>query len=375
LSTVTRSIARIALSLLAVPFLQQEARAQTRLQMHPSVTLVQMYDDNLFSTPDESVADEVTRLSPGLMIARASRRLTVQARYRLDAELYRRHPELNTVTAAQLAALDVGWAPWTSLATKSVLSYATAQRAGELNTLTGLQVGRLPARQFSATESLAYGRGALSKTTLEYHFTREQVAGYPDSDTQSLALGLERRYGPRNRGRLAYTTRRFDFGADPTLAHIVTLGWTSEVSRFTHFEFAAGPSLFGDKVDADVTALLRQRFRKGDAGVGYVRTRTTVLGQPGPVTADGVSATLSRQVGSVRFAVGPSFFRVRGERSDTTVRRVASDLTWRVQRPLAVVVSHQFTLQRGVPNATQPTGAEIAHHTFQVGFTAASVAH
>lgn len=357
-----------------MPLLQQEAGAQSRLQMHPSVTLVQMYDDNLFATPDAPVADEVTRLSPGLIVVRGSRRLTLQARYRLDAELYRRHPDLNTVTAGQLAALDVGWEPSQSWASKAVLSYASARTAGELNTLTGLQVGRLGARQFSTTESLAYGLGALTKTTLEYRFSREQVAGYPDSDAQSLTLGLERRYGPRDRGRLAYTTRRFDFGADPTVAHIVTLGWTSEVSRFTHLELDAGPSLLGHRVDAEVTARLRRRFRRGDAGVAYVRTRTTVLGEPGPVTADGVTATLSRQVGSVRFGVGPSLFRVRGERSESTVRRVTSEVTWRVTRPLAVVASHQFTLQRGGLGAAQPTGTKIAHHTFQVGFAAASAA-
>jgi len=359
---------------MAASLLSGEAAAQTRLQAYPSVTLVQMYDDNVFATAERTVADEVTRLSPGLRVLRASPRLTVLARYRLDAELYRRHPDLDSATAGQVAVLDAGWTPSRSFAGKAVLSYASARTTADLNTLTGLEVGRLESSQLSTTESFAYNLGPLTRTTLEHRFIHEQVAGYPDVDTQSLTLGLERRWGPRNRGRLDYTARRFDFGPDPTVAHIVTFGWISEVSRVAHLELEAGPSLFGGTVDAEAAAQLRRRFRKGEASVGYVRTRTTVLGEPGPVTADGVTAALSRQVGAVRFGFGPSLFRVRDQGSDITVRRMASHLTWRVKRPLEVVVSHQFSLQRGVPGATPATGAEIAHHTFQIGFTAASAA-
>ena len=108
--------------------------------------------------------------------------------------------------------------------------------------------------------------------------------------------------------------------------------------------------------------------------MGYVRTRTTVLGEPGPVTADGVAATLIRKVGPVSLAVDPSLFRVRDRGADINVRRLVSRLTWRVKPPLSVVVSHQFTRQSEVPGARPSTGAEIAHNTFQIGFAAASAA-
>jgi hypothetical protein len=361
---------------MAASLLPGAAAAQTRLQAQPSVTLAETYDDNLFVTAEKTVADEVTRLSPGLRIVGGSPRLTVRARYRLDAELYRRHPELNSATAGQLAVLDAGWTPSRSFAGKAVLSYASAAASAELNTLTGLQAGRRESSQLSTMESFGYDLGPLTKTTFEHRFIHEQVAGYPDIDTHALTLGLERRWGPRSRGRLAYTGRRFDFGADPTVAHIVTFGWVSEMSRVAHLELEAGPSLFGGTVDAEAAAHLRRRFRKGDASLGYVRTRTTVLGEPRPVTANGLTATLSRQAGPVSFGFDPSFFRVRGHASeaDIDVRRLASHVTWRVKRPLAVIVSHQFTLQRGLPGATPALGAEIAHHTFQIGFAATGAA-
>lgn len=359
---------------MAVSLLPRDVVAQARLQAYPSVTLVQMYDDNLFVTAERTVADEVSRLSPGLRVAGATPRFTLLARYRLDAELYRRHPDLNSATAGQLAVLDAGWTPSRSLVGKAVLSYASARTPSELNTLTGLEVGRLDSSQLSTTESFTYGLGPLTKATLEHRFIHEQVAGYPDIDTQALTLGMERRWGPRNRGRLSYIGRRFDFGTDPTVAHIVTFGWTSELSRVAHLDVEAGPSLFGGSVDAEVAAHLRRRFRKGEASVGYVRTRTTVLGEPAPVTADGVAATLSRKVGPVFLAVDPSLFRVRDRGADINVRRLVSRLTWRVKPPLSVVASHQFTRQSEVPGARPSTGAEIAHNTFQIGFAAASAA-
>ena len=132
--------------------------------------------------------------------------------------------------------------------------------------------------------------------------------------------------------------------------------------------------MLGRDLDAEVLARVRRRFRSGEAAVDYVRTRTTVLGEPGPVGADGLTATLSGQFGPVRVAVAPSLFRVGRSGSESTVRRIASGLAWRLTRALSVVASHQFTLQRGGIGVAQPARGEIAHNVFQVGLAAPSAA-
>jgi hypothetical protein len=364
---------RIGLGLI-VPLLPRPAGAQSRLEVHPSVTATEVHDDNVFATADEPVADQVFRLGPGLVVVRTSPRLALQARYRLEAERYRRHRELDSKAASQLATFDADWTPTQVLTARGVLSYASAQTPGALNTLTGLEVGRRPAQQFSTTASLAYRLSAVSSATLEHRFTRQRVEGYPDGDTQSVTLGWQRQLRQRDRGRVGYTARRFDFGADPTVAHIVTFGWTSELGRFTHLDVDAGPSLLQGSVDADVLARLRQRFQHGEASLDYVRTRTTVLGEPGPVTADGVTATAGRRFGPVGLTVAPSLFRVGRDHSTSTVRRLMSEVSWRVSRGLAVVASHQFTRQYGGIGVALPARAEISHNTFQVGIAAPSAA-
>ena len=79
---------RIAVSMM-VPLLPSAAGAQSKLEVHPSVTLAEVHDDNVFATAEEPVADDITRLGPGIVVARTSPRLWLQARYRLEAERYR----------------------------------------------------------------------------------------------------------------------------------------------------------------------------------------------------------------------------------------------------------------------------------------------
>jgi hypothetical protein len=258
------------------------------------------------------------------------------------------------------------------MAVTATAAYASAQRPGALNTLTGLQVGRLRARQFLTTESLSRRLGARTKATLDHHFTRQEVASYPDNDTHAGTFGLERRLGLGDLGRVAYSARRYAFGSEPIVAHVVTLGWTREVTPLVHFEVDAGPNLTGHAVGAEVTAALRHRFQGGDASLAYLHTETTVLGEAGPVTAEGVTATFSRQWGPLRVGGAPSFFWVRGEDSESTVRRFGIEVTWRLTRRLALAASHQFTLQRGGLGLARGTDTEIAHNTLLVGLAATS---
>jgi len=377
MTSCARPFARAGLGLVALGLVTARASAQpSRFHLSRSLSLVQVYDDNLFSTPAARRADYIWRLSPRVGIGHASRRLTLAARYGLDAELFRRHPELNTAVAGQDAALELGWAPSRLLAASASASYAQAQAPGELNTVTGLQAGRVRARRLSAAGSLTWQLGVRTKATVEPRFIREEFAGGQGNDTQVATLAAERRLGPVDRGRVSYGARRFVFGQKQTESHVVTLGWSREITPLAHFELEAGPRLTGHTVGAEVAAALKHRFRSGDASLAYLHSQTTVLGEPGPVTAEGLSATFSRQLlGSVRIAGGPASFRVRGERSEATVHRLNLEVTWPVTRRLVVVASHQFSLQRGGLGLGGTPMPEIVHNALLVRLTAASAGY
>ena len=107
-----------------------------------------------------------------------------------------------------------------------------------------------------------------------------------------------------------------------------------------------------------------------------MKTQTTVVGQPGPVATEGVTATLSRRLlRSIRVGCGPAIFRVRGGGLAATVRRINLDADWRLTRRLSLAASHLYTLQRGGLGLDQPPDAEMAHNTFVVSIIAGTRAN
>lgn len=359
-------VARAALVLLGLVLLPDRALAQQRFQFGGSLGLVEVYDDNLFLASEARERDHIWRLSPRLSLGRRSPRLTLLGRYGLDAETYRRHSSLDTPLAAQDASLELSWTASRRLVASARAFYGEAQSPGALNTLTGLELGRLRGHRLSATELLSWRMGASTEGTLEQSFTREEVAGFPRTDTQGVSLGLERRLGPIDRSRVRYSARRFSSDGEVILSHVVTLGWSHEITPLAHFELDAGPRLSGRTVDAEVSVGLRHRFRQGEAGVAYVQTQTTVLGEAGPVTTKGVTLTFSRQfLGSLTVLASPAFFRIQGRGSEAAVHRLNLEVAWRVTRRLSLAASHQFGRQEGGLGLGRPD-AEIVHNRLQL---------
>lgn len=364
--------ARAGLALLIVVILAEPSMAQQRFEFGASLAAVEVYDDNLFSSPEAPEPDNIWRLSPRLSLGRRSPRLTLLGRYGLDAERFRRHPSLDTPLAGQDASFEMSWAPSKRLVASTTASYVETQAPGELSILTGLELGRVRARRLSAEQSFSWQMGARTKGVIEQTFMREEVAGFPRMDTQVASLRLERRFGALDVGHMGYSARRFDSDMDVILAQVVTLGWSREITPRAHFEIEAGPRLSEHAVGAEVTASLRHRFARGEASLSYVHTQTTVLGHAGPVMTKGVTAMFRQQLlPSLTLAGGPTVARVQGRGSEFEVFRLGVEVAWRLTRRLSLSASHQFNFQSGVPGLARPD-AEIVHNLFMLRAVAAS---
>jgi hypothetical protein len=347
------------------------AMAQSRFEIDASMDLLGSYDDNLFYRHSDREDDFVSRLSGRLGARYRSATLDLRAHGALDAEAYREHPELNTAAASRDAGLDLRWAPSKRLVATAGAAYAEAQTSGQLNTITGLETGRFPGRRLATAASLSYRLGARTSAAVEHSYSTEQLEGQPTTDLMAGGVALKRRFGPLDEGRVGYTARRFAVGDDMTLAHVVTIGWGRTVTPSVRFEFDAGPRLSEHTVAAEVSAALRYRSRRSDAGIAYLRTQSTVLGQPGPVVTEGVTATFGRQLlRSLRVAAGPAIFRVGTAASQITVARMNVLVGWSLSRHLAVLASHQFSFQRGEPGLEEGPGAEVRHNKFWLSIAA-----
>jgi hypothetical protein len=364
--TVLAAATRLGFAILVLAFFSRLAMAQERFQLATSLSAAEVYDDNLFFSPDAPESDNIWRLSPRVGFSRRGPRLTLRAGYGLDAESYRRHRSLDTPLAAQQASLEMRWSLSPRLVATTTAAYVESQSPGMLNTLVGLEVGRHRGRSLSARQTLTLRLGDRTQAILEPSFASEGVEGFPRTETQAAALRVERRLSGLDRGRVTYTARRFAFDGRAVVAHVVALGWSHEITPRAHFEIEGGPRLTDRVVGAEVTASLRHHFARGEAVLSYMHTQTTVLGASGPVMTKGVSAEFSQRLSrSLTFAAGPTFARVEGQGTEFEVYRLNTDLTWRLTSRLSLSASHQFSFQSGVPAPAALT-TEIAHNGFAV---------
>src|SRR5947209_14372018 len=83
------------------------APAQTGYFLTPSLSVAEVYDDNVFFTTSPRTHDFLTRISPDLKAGYQSVPLTVAGGYPSDSETYSRHSELTSVQIRQRGLLEV----------------------------------------------------------------------------------------------------------------------------------------------------------------------------------------------------------------------------------------------------------------------------
>jgi hypothetical protein len=362
---VIRAVRRLALVALGAALLPAPARAQSAFDLDPSLTVMQVYDDNLFAQPEGAQSDFILRLAPRLGARYRSPSLSANAHFALEAERYREHPELSAALARQEAAVALRGAASRRVDLALAASYTRTRTPGELNLVSGLEAGRAEARRLQAIGELAVRLGARTSASFAPSFTRDELEGGLATDEMAAGLDLQRRLDGASTGRLGYRYRRFLSlgGADDT--HVLTAGWKRRLGAASELDLQAGPRLGGDGLGVEVSLGWRRRLRRGELALSYLRTQSTAVGQPGPLDVDGVAASLSHRFGrSLRVALGPSVSHTRGPGLDALVYRAGFDVAVKLGRRLMLAGGHEFSLQRGGPGAL--AGEDIFHNAASI---------
>jgi hypothetical protein len=239
--------------------------AQPRLRLTAQVEVAESYDDNLFPSPTSPVrqSDFTYRLGPRLGLSYAARTLNVSARYGRDAEAFAFRTELDSARARQEAALDVGWSPGRVLKLEAGALYEETTTARDLNLVTGLETGRLPAQRFSTRASASLGLGRLTRVRGEHTFTSEQVSGFPTVQNQMASVALQRRLSDSENATLTVCERQFAAAGTVLRSHVLFLGWTRQVTPRARFDIKAGPRLSDDgTVGPEVSFGVRGNIRR-----------------------------------------------------------------------------------------------------------------
>ncbi|MBI4011598.1 MAG: hypothetical protein HY359_04760 [Candidatus Rokubacteria bacterium] len=360
----------IGIIVLGQLFLSVAVRAQSSLVVTPSVSLTEVYDDNLFSTSDRREADVISRFGLGLRAAYESAPLRLLGAYSLDAEVFGDHPKLTDPAARQEVRVELEHRPTRRLKLSLTGEYADTHAAGEFNVATGLEPGRVRAERLSVGPSLAYRFDPLTTGTATYRFTRDRAEGVV-TESHVADIGLDRRVTARDTAGLSYGFREFVFTPGGTVtSHVAGLGWTHEITPLTSLTLRGGSRVSDGSVDPEVSIVARRRLERGELSLTYSRTQTTVIGEAGTVETDGLTAGLAYEVLS-RFEVraAPTFFSSRRAGREAKVYGVSLEATYRINRSLSLTGSYTFNLRQGSLDTGRPVDEEVFHNVFWLRLT------
>jgi len=174
------------------------APAQTGYYLTPSLSIAEVYDDNVFYSPSPRTHDFFTRISPGLKAGYQSAPLTVEGSYAFDSEVYSQHSELTTPQVRQRGLIELKATPVQVLTLSLPVSYFQSRTPTELNLTTGLAVGRVRAERYTTNPGFTYRFDPLTTAKGDYAFSKDLLAagitaGGITIDTHIVNLALFRR--------------------------------------------------------------------------------------------------------------------------------------------------------------------------------------
>jgi hypothetical protein len=171
---------------------------------------------------------------------------------------------------------------------------------------------------------------------------------------------------------MTFSERQLGATGSLTRSHVLTLGWSRQVTPGVHFEVKAGPRLSDDgTVGPEVSLGVRGNLGHGDVTFEYTQTEATAVAHLARLDVQGVSVTLRRQLHrDLWLRGGPGIFASRDGQTEAIVYRAGAELEWRVLPRLALTGSYQWSRQEG--NLAGPALQDIPHNTFALRLAAGS---
>lgn len=360
---------RTALAVWCGVLFPTELVAQAVFHMTPSLNVAVVADSNLLARPSEAQADIISRVSPAVDAEYRSRLLTVLGRYTIDAEHFAQHTTLTTPRARQHAAIEVEYQRGRRLTIAAETSYSTTETPGELNVLSDVTLTRGRAQRLAVSPALTYELSALTKSTAQYAFTQDRLAGGVPIAAQSASFNGEHQVSRRDVARVEYVFRQFDFGVDAiTRSHVMTLGWVRNLTRRASLSLGGGPRAGDGTVSPELSASVNYRAPDAELSLAYARTQTTLIGLVGAADTDSVSATaIYGRPTSLRMRVAPGVMQTTRAGLDARVYRLGVGASHPIGRALTIEASYDVTRQRGDLYAAR-TGETIIRHLMLVSF-------
>jgi hypothetical protein len=385
------------------------ARAQEGYYIVPSLSVVEEYDDNIFSDPpDQQQDDFITRFTPGVQIGYQSERFTLLGHYSTGAEVWAQHSDFDSFVANQLADGSLQYEATPRLSISASGGYRTSQNPRDVNAApvplqptgapppppappdvtivgTNLEGPRGRSEGFFATPSASYELTPLTTVHGNYGYSTTSQVGSASNQQHTAAATIDRRLTELDTVSLDYTFRYTSSGEDfvtgddqiddNETSHAVTGGWSRPLTALTDISLRGGARFEQGDVSPETEAFLSRRLERGAVSISYIRTQTISVGVAGPVEVQTVSASLSYELLEY-LGTGINLSYSRNDQqggSPIDSYRAAFDASYPIAEWASVVLSYQFSFQDGeLSGSAQAPGSndEIYHNLVLLGVSA-----
>lgn len=375
----------LTISMATVMVAQTTGCATPGLYAIPEVSVIEVYDDNLFFASADEQSDFITRVSPALEVGYEADTLSVIGRYRFDAEVYARESELNDAQVRQIADLRVDYMPAERVTLSALADYTKTETPLDIalipgGSIPGLLTGRAEAERTSVRSAASYRFTEPTTGSLAFTWTDEKLADVGKSTTNILETWFDQRLSGVNTLSYGYLYRqyRFDqFGIDGDPGFSPTsnttqdsstpwIGLTHQFNARSRVVGRAGPRLDGSSVDPYVLISFQHKFNQGEVWVDYERDETTLLGEPGTLDLEALYATISRRFGtSLDVQLTPGYARL--ERTGATLNLYSLGLgaVYKINEAVFLTATYEFNHQE--VNAVVGGLSEVSRNVFQLG--------
>jgi hypothetical protein len=355
--TLPRCAALAAMAVLAA-LAAAPAAAQEGGYVRVSGSSAEIFNGNLLSTPDsrEAQTDLFSRFGSAFESGYLTVPLRLVGRYELDAERYLDHPELNRNVARQEGTLTFDVAPIPRLALNTSGTFLQSYTPTEFNVESQLAVGRTRAERLLVLSSATYSLTQTTKASAGIEYLRDTLAGGFESTTRTARASFEGRTGLRNGYRIDGEIREVAFITDtiPQRSYLAKAGWIYGLDQRTAVELTGGPRFTQgeNRITPEITAMLRERFRRADLSAGYWRTNITAIGERGTIDVDRVAINASlRPLEHVTMGAIPSYTRSTRSGAVVPIYSIEGEMAIEATHRLALIASGRLARQEGVlPN-------------------------
>jgi hypothetical protein len=285
---------------------------------------------------------------------------------------------LNSLDAKRHALVDTGFQVTPQVNLSLVGRYDVSDRPGDLMFDTGVLLGRLRARRYQVTPSIAVQVRPRTTVNAQYDVTKEALSGDMRGSMYVGRFGLSRMQTPRDAWSVSYLGRLFTNGEDmfnPAArerSHAVLAGYSRAIGVGTNLHVQAGPrvSSYGNR-KPEVVANLSRQIRAGRFGLDYWQGETIIMGIRGPVDIHSFSFKSSWRVRR-RFELGA---HAGVFRSDTLYQGRARVFhpelvaSYTPGGPYIIAASYGVDFQKGDVRSQLLSDREIVRHVMAVRIT------